>query len=126
GNGDLDVPAVPSVLVLSFTVPAAVGDVLLLIAEREQRVRRRIGDEIDGSAPAAAAAVRPAVRYALLAPEREASIAAPSAPNENRDFIDECHGLERGTALPVGAPFNGHRPEGSARTPDCSGRAGLV
>ena len=62
-----------------------------LHAEVRERVDAFARDEIDAAAVAAVAAVRPAARNELLAPEAHAAAAAGAGLDANVGFIDEFH-----------------------------------
>ena len=58
-------------------------------AEIDERVLGGSGDDEDGAAVAAVAAVGPAARDELLAPEAETAAAAVAGRDVDVDFVDE-------------------------------------
>src|SRR4030095_3649641 len=73
----------------ALPVPAATGLELGVVAEIDQRVFRGNGDDGDRAGGTAVAAVRPAARDVLLAPETETTIAAGTGCDVDVDFVDE-------------------------------------
>jgi hypothetical protein len=81
-------------------VLAALGLVVPLVVEVEQRVQGRIGLEPDAAAVAPVAAVGSAPGHVLLAPEADAARAPVTSLDEDVDLVDE-HG--RGGSEGTGA-----------------------
>ena len=69
--------------VAALAVPAALGLVLGVETEMEQRVVVLAGDQYDVAAAAAVAAARTAARDKLLPPERQAAVAAVAGLHQN-------------------------------------------
>ena len=98
---DVEVLAAPPGAVRAFAVAAAVRLELGVIAEGDQGVEVRRGDEVDRAAPAAVAAVGTAARHELLATEAHAAVATVTGGRDDVDFIDE-HGWDlRGRPVPL-------------------------
>ena len=81
--------AVPPGPVAAFAVTAALGLVLGIEAEMEQRVVVLAGNHDDVAAAAAVAAAGPAPRDELLAAERQAAVSAVAGFYFDSDFVDE-------------------------------------
>ena len=89
---DLDRLAVGAVLSSPRARPAAAGLELRLRPERRQVAEILVRDEHDVAAAAAVAAVGPALRHVLLAPEAQASVAAAA-----RQHLDAGAIVEQGS-----------------------------
>src|SRR5690606_9002930 len=79
----------------AHAVLAALGLELALVAEVDQGVEVLVGQQPDVAALAAVAAVRPAQRDELLAPEAHAAVAAVAGSDGDFSFVDQLH--EAGT-----------------------------
>ena len=73
---------------------ARLGPPMLAMHERRQTVDARLGDDDHAAAVAAVAAVRPAARDVLLAPEADAPVAPVAGLDFDGDAVDE-HGRVR-------------------------------
>ena len=92
GDGDYQVGRVRAVEFLRAAVAAVLRDEFFARAEIEERVFALVDDENDVAAVAAVAARRPAVRYVLLAVERDAPVAAVARLYVYFDVIVKiCH-----------------------------------
>jgi hypothetical protein len=78
-----------SMLVAAQAVPAPVGFERMVVAELQQRVLLRVGNEIDVSAVSAIAAARPALGDELLPAKGNAAMPAVSGPDGNLGFVDK-------------------------------------
>src|SRR5690606_17740983 len=90
-DDDDGVLAALAVALLAHAVLAALGTEALLVAEVDQgiEVLRRL--QPHAAAVAAVAAVRPAERDELLAPESHAAVAAVAGGDGDFGFVDEFH-----------------------------------
>ena len=79
-------------------------------AEVDERVLAGGGDDVDGAAVAAVAAVGPAARDELLAAEAQAAVAAVAGGDVDVDFVDE-HASVRAQASEPGPSGLGPGPE---------------
>jgi hypothetical protein len=70
-------------------VATAIGLELRVESEIDERVLGGSGDDIDGSAVAAVAAIRSAARDVLFAPEAQAAIAPRAGDDVDVDFVYE-------------------------------------
>ena len=77
--------------VLAHAAAAVLGGEMLLIAVIDERVEAVDGERDDVAAVAAVAAVRPAVFDELLAPERNAAVAAVAGADIDLGFVEEFH-----------------------------------
>ena len=75
--------------IAALAVTAALGFMLGVEAEVQQRILVLVGDQVDVAAAAAIAAARPSARDELLPPERQAAIAAVARLHVDSDFVDE-------------------------------------
>ena len=80
--------------VAALAVLAALGVVVALVVEVEQRGQLGIRLQIDRAAGAAVTPVGAAARHELLASEADAAGAAVTALDKDVDLIDEGHGCE--------------------------------
>ena len=87
-----DVVAAGAVAVLAHAVAAALGLEVLRVAVVDQGVEavHRLDDDV--AAAAAVAAVRAAELDELLAPERDAAVAAVAGADVDLGFVEELHG----------------------------------
>src|SRR5579872_4140517 len=88
-NGQLDGMSLAAGLVAAFAVTAALGLVLGIKTEMEQRVVVVARFHDDVAAAAAVAAARTSPRNEFLATERETAVAAVAGLHENSDFVYE-------------------------------------
>lgn len=88
-NVNLEVVAVATRAQRSFTLAAAFGGELGCEAEVDERVAVGIGDEIDGAAAAAVAAIGSAARNEFLPAETESAAAAVAGGDMDLDFVYE-------------------------------------
>ena len=86
-----DVLGAAAVLVGAAAVLAALRAMDARVAIVDQRVDVAVGDGIDAAAAAAVAAVGPAARDVLLAPERGDAVAAVAGDDLDRRFVEELH-----------------------------------
>src|SRR5690606_26731206 len=91
-DGDDLVLAALAVHLAAHAVLAALGLELALVAEVDQGVEVLVGQQPDVAALAAVAAVRPAQRDELLAPEAHAAVAAVAGSDGDFSFVDQLHG----------------------------------
>ena len=101
-NGNLEVVGGVSGAIRPLAVLAAPCFELGMKAEVDERVLGGCGDDEDGAAAAAVAAVRTAARDELLAPEAQAAIAAGACLNVDVDFVDEHVSQDQETRLSRG------------------------
>src|SRR5690606_38513876 len=92
GHGDDHVLAPLAVHLPAHAVLAALGPEHLLVAEIDQGVEVLVGHQPDAAAVATVAAIRPAERDELLAPEPHAAVAATAGDHGDFSFVDEFHG----------------------------------
>src|SRR5690606_4339198 len=79
-----------------------------LHAEVRERVQSFACDEVDAAARAAVAAVGPAARNVLLAPETDRAVAASAGLDTDVGFVDELHdGMRNAAAETKKAPARG-------------------
>src|SRR3546814_6962471 len=97
-DDDGGVLAALAVALLAHAVLAALRAEPLLVAEVDQGVEvlRRL--QPHAAAVAAIAAIGPAERDELLAPETDAAVAAVSGSDGDFGFVDQFHGAEIGRA----------------------------
>ena len=91
-DGNHPVLAALAVHLAAHAVLAALRLELALVAEVDQGVEVFVGLDPDVAAVAAVAAVGPAQRDELLAPEAHAAVAAVSGDHCDFGFVDEFHG----------------------------------
>jgi hypothetical protein len=89
-----DAFAVGAVAVLAHAVAAGFGLEVLLVAVVDQGVEPVDGLDDDVAALAAVAAGRSAEFDELLAPERDAAVAARAGHNVDLGFVEELHGRD--------------------------------
>ena len=89
GNGDVDVGALLPLAVRAHAVLATAGDEPLLEAEGVEGVEVLVGVEADAAAVSPVAAVRAAVRLALLAAERDTAVAAIAGHDLDRRLVEK-------------------------------------
>ena len=75
----------------ALAVRAALGPVAAPVAEVDEGVQVLVGDQPDAAAVATVAAVRPAARDELLAPEARNPVAAITGLDLDSRFVDEFH-----------------------------------
>ena len=91
-QGELDVGAVRARALLAHAVGAAARPEVLPVAVVDQGVELGSDPRDDMAAAAAVAAVRPAARDVLLAPEADAAVAAVAGAHVDLGLIEEAHG----------------------------------
>ena len=91
GYADGDVLAGLAEGLAAHAVLAALGAELALVAEVDQRVEVLVRLQPHAAAIAAVAAIRPAERNELLAPEADAAVAAVAGDDQDLGFIYEFH-----------------------------------
>jgi hypothetical protein len=89
GHGDVEVLPVAAGFERAFALAAALGGKFSGVAEVNEGVAMGIGDEIDGTARGAIAAVRAAARDELLAAKAERPCAAVSSGDVNFGLVYE-------------------------------------
>src|SRR5215472_6205547 len=86
---DVNRPAFVPCPIRSLTVPAALGFVLRIEAEMQQRVLMRARDQVNVASTPAIAAAGATARDELLPPEGQTAVAAVTSLDVNPDFVDE-------------------------------------
>src|ERR1051326_2177636 len=97
-SGHVHAFSVAAFPVAALAVTAALGLMLGVEAEMQQRVVMFAGNQDDVAAAASVAAAGPASRNILLAPERKTAVAAVSGFDRNGDVVDE-HRCGTGSGL---------------------------
>src|SRR5262249_17984142 len=91
GHLDDQILAGRAVLILVAAVLAAVGLVVALVLEVEQRRQRVVGDDDHAATVAPVAAGRATAWYTILAPERSGAVAAVAGLHLDGGLVDELH-----------------------------------
>src|SRR5581483_9104099 len=95
-----DILGAPAVLLAAHAALAVLGAVNARVAVIDQRVDVAVGDGPDAAAAATVAAVGPAARNVLLAPEADGAIPALAGVDLDHGLVDELHRNKK--ALPRG------------------------
>ena len=90
-NTQQDVLAAATVAIAGFPVLTSFGEELARVAEFDQGIDIAVGHGLNVTAPSAIAAIRPAFRLILLAPERNHAVAAITRRDKDFGFVDEFH-----------------------------------
>ena len=113
--------AAPAGLAASLAVHAALAPQVPPEAERREVAHVGIGEQDDVAAVAAVAAVGPALGHELLAPERDAAVAAPARLDDHgRAIVEVAFGRSRGWRAATRRPRRSRRAcRGAGRNRPC-------